>query len=151
MHLTRPTASGQTPTRKAALCGYTGLKAESSATHVRLLLTAWSLSGVLGRLDLELLTASRDRITVSCEGIPPEQWPEAVSDIREEFHSRQWHHIVDIRWSGDTLLMTAENDYDLDGAALADEFSDTVAAYALGLHGYSVSIVSVAKRDESAS
>ena len=90
------------------------------------------------------------RITVSCEGITPEKWPEAMSDVREEFGSRRWHHIVDIRWSGPSLLLTAENDYDSNGEALADEFSDTIAACAPGTPGYSVRVVSVAKRDRSA-
>ena len=90
------------------------------------------------------------RITVSCEGITPEKWPEALSEIREEFGSRQWHHIIDIRWSGQTLLLIAENDYDANGEALADEFSDTIAAYAPGTPGYSVRVVSAANQDRSA-
>ena len=89
------------------------------------------------------------RIIVSCDGITPEQWPEAVSDVRVEFASRHWHRIIDIRWSGQTLLLTVENDYDARGEALADEFSDTIAAYAPGTPGYSVRIVSVAKTARS--
>jgi hypothetical protein len=89
------------------------------------------------------------RIIVSCDGITPEKWPEAMSHVREEFASRHWHRIIDIRWSGQTLLLTAENDYDVNGEALADEFSDTIAAYAPGAPGYSVRIVSVAKQDRS--
>ncbi len=85
------------------------------------------------------------RIIVSCDGITPEQWPEAMSDVREEFASRLWHRITDIRWSGQTLLLTVENDYDANVEALADEFSDTIAGYAPGTPGYSVRIVSVAK------
>jgi hypothetical protein len=84
------------------------------------------------------------RIIVSCDGITPEEWPEAMSDVREEFATRHWHRIIDIRWSGRTLLLTVENDYDADGEALADEFSDTIAAYAPGTPGYSVRVVSVA-------
>jgi len=87
------------------------------------------------------------RITVLCDGIAQEEWPEAISDVREEFRSRQWHHIVDVWWSGQRLLLTIENDYDANGQALADEFSDTVAACAPGTPGYSVRIVSVAKCD----
>lgn len=73
-----------------------------------------------------------------------------MSDIREEFGNRQWHHVIDIRWLGQTLLLTAENDYDSNGEALADDFSDTIAAYAPGTPGYSVRVVSVAKQDFSA-
>ena len=89
------------------------------------------------------------RIIVSCDGITPEKWPEAVSDVREEFASRHWHRIIDIRRSGQTLLLTVENDYDANGEWLADEFSDTIAAYAPGTPGYSVRVVSVAKQDRS--
>ena len=87
------------------------------------------------------------RINVSCDGITPEQWPEAISDVREEFASRHWHRVIDIRWSAQTLLLTVDNDYDADGEA--DEFSDTIAAHAPGTPGYSVRIVSVAKQHRS--
>lgn len=86
------------------------------------------------------------RIIVSCDGIAPEQWPEAISDVREEFACRHWRRVIDIRWSAQTLLLTADNDYDAGGEALADEFSDTIAAYAPGAAGYSVRIVSVEKQ-----
>lgn len=89
-------------------------------------------------------------ITVSCNGILPEEWPGAISDVQQEFRSRQWHRIVDIRWSGQSLLLTAENDVDASGEALADEFSDTIAAYAPGTRGYSIHIVAVLKRDDLA-
>jgi hypothetical protein len=65
------------------------------------------------------------------DGIPPEEWPEAISDVREEFGRRQWHHVINIQWSGQTLLLTVENDHDATGEALADEFSDTIAASGL--------------------
>jgi hypothetical protein len=83
------------------------------------------------------------RVTVKCERIASAAWPDALEDVRAEFRDRPWHNIVDIRWSGDVLLFIAENDYDSDGEALADEFSDTVAAYAPGTPGYRVAIVSV--------
>jgi len=43
------------------------------------------------------------------------------------------------------LILVADNDYDRDGEALADEFSDTVAAYTPGTPapGYRVRILSV--------
>lgn len=82
-------------------------------------------------------------------GITPEQWPEVISDVREEFASRHWHRVIDIRWSAQMLLLTVDNDYDADGEALADEFSDTIGAYAPGTLGYSVRIVSVAKQHRS--
>ncbi len=83
------------------------------------------------------------RVTVKCERIPAATWPDAVEDVRTEFKERSWHSVVDVHWSGDTLFLTTVNNYDNDGEALADEFSDTVAAYAPGTPGYRVSLVSV--------
>jgi hypothetical protein len=112
---------------------------------------------VASRLGWSFFPHEQDRaqaamfcITVSCHGISPAEWPDAISDVRGEFNSRQWHRIVDIRWSGQTLLLIAENDYDASGEALADEFSDTIAAYAPGTRSYSVRIVAVAKRNDLA-
>jgi len=83
------------------------------------------------------------RITVKCERIASATWPNALEDVRAEFQARPWQRIVDLRWSGDTLLLTADNDYDSTGETLADEFSDAVAAYAPGTPGYRVDVVSV--------
>jgi hypothetical protein len=85
------------------------------------------------------------RVTVSCEGILPTAWPDALADVAQEFKSRPWHKVVDCRWDGITLVLVADNDQDDGGEALADEFSDTVAAYAPGTPapGYRVQIVSV--------
>ena len=83
------------------------------------------------------------RVSVCCEGIAQPDWPDAVSDVKQEFVSRHWHQIVDCRWEGATLILVADNDYDHNGEALADEFSDTVAAYAPGTPGYRVKIQSV--------
>jgi hypothetical protein len=81
------------------------------------------------------------RVTVACDGIGPDAWPEALDDVRKEFSTRTWHQIVDVRWDDATLLLVAVNDYDDTGDALADEFSDTVAAYAPGTPGYRITIV----------
>ena len=83
------------------------------------------------------------RVTVKCEHIPSTAWPNALEDVFAEFKERAWHSVVDVHWSGDVLFLTALNDYDDDGEALADEFSDTIAACAHGTLGYRVSVVSV--------
>lgn len=83
------------------------------------------------------------RVTVKCERIPYATWPNALEDVLTEFKERSWHSAVNVHWSGDTLLLTTANDHDNDGKALADEFSDTVAAYAPGTPSYRVSVVSV--------
>ena len=49
-------------------------------------------------------------------------------DIIEEFTHRPWHENAECRWNGAFLLLTAENDFDAEGLALMDEFSDAIAA-----------------------
>ena len=83
------------------------------------------------------------RITVICERISSESWPDALEDVRNEFKCRPWHCVQDVHWSQDTLFLVAVNDYDEDGEALADEFSDIVAANAPGALGYRVSVAAV--------
>lgn len=90
------------------------------------------------------------RVTVKCECIAQDAWPDGLEDVRTEFRQRPWHRIIDVKWSGDALLMVAENAYDSDGEALADEFSDIVAAHAPGTPGYRVDVVSVEVVGETA-
>lgn len=67
------------------------------------------------------------RVTLICEGIPPQWGAQAAKDVAEEFTHRQWHQNVCCTWTGDILLLVADNDFDSDGEALVDEFSDAVA------------------------
>jgi hypothetical protein len=82
------------------------------------------------------------RVTVNCEGISQTDWPDALADVAEEFKSRPWNKIFDCHWDGNALVLVADSDSDSDGEALADEFSDTIAAYAPGNPGYRVRILS---------
>jgi hypothetical protein len=91
------------------------------------------------------------RVTVKCEGITPTDWPDALVDLAEEFTSRPWYKILECHWDGNTLVLVADSDTDHDGEALADEFSDTIAAYAPGKPGYRVRIVSVTMTDDPSS
>jgi len=70
------------------------------------------------------------RIVLACHGVPPAAGPEAAADITNEFSEhRTWHKNVRCSWDGTRLVLEAENDYDKDGKALQDEFSDCIAAY----------------------
>jgi hypothetical protein len=70
------------------------------------------------------------RIILSCNGIPPSAAPEAALDIATDFtEHRPWHRKVSCRWTGSHLLLQAENDFDSEGLALMDEFSDCLSAY----------------------
>ena len=88
---------------------------------------------------------NRYRITLSCSGAPVEVGPQAAIDITEEFTHRPWHENAECKWNGASLLLTAENDFDAEGLALMDEFSDAIAAcIADGFNG-SIRVLSIAK------
>jgi hypothetical protein len=70
----------------------------------------------------------RYRIVLSCDGVPVEAGQQAANDITEEFRHRPWHENVECRWNGVSLFLSAENDFDAQGLALTDEFSDAIAA-----------------------
>src|SRR5438045_9175257 len=70
------------------------------------------------------------RIILSCRGVPAAEGPSAAVDITNEFaNSRHWHQDVICRWDGNRLSICADNDFDSDGRALLDEFSDCLGAY----------------------
>ena len=70
------------------------------------------------------------RVVLSCSGVPTDAGAEAATDITREFaEHRPWHQNVSCTWDGSRLILSAENDYDPDGVALMDEFSDCLAAY----------------------
>jgi hypothetical protein len=79
------------------------------------------------------------RIALTCSGIPLKLGEQLARDVAEEFGHRPWHKIVKCQWEGDIVTLVGENDFDDSGDALADEFSDAVAASYGG--GYSVRIV----------
>jgi hypothetical protein len=70
------------------------------------------------------------KVVLSCSGVPVECGAEAASDITREFaEHRPWHKNVSCTWDGSKLYLSAKNDYDADGVALMDEFSDCISAY----------------------
>jgi hypothetical protein len=70
----------------------------------------------------------RYRVTLSCDGVPSTKAERAAIAIAEEFTHRPWHENVECKWNGTSLMLVAENDFDSDGLALSDEFSDAIAA-----------------------
>lgn len=63
-------------------------------------------------------------------GIDPGVGPGAAEDIQNEFREhRPWHERVTCTFSDGALMLVAFNDYDNDGLALSDEFSDCLSAY----------------------
>jgi hypothetical protein len=88
------------------------------------------------------------RIVLSCSGVPPSAGAGAATDITREFaEHRTWHTNVLCTWDRSKLLLSAENDYDPDGRALMDEFSDCIAAYIADGFDGEIKVESAAKHD----
>ena len=85
---------------------------------------------------------SRYRIVLACDGIPDDRGVQAATDVAEEFTHRPWHENVECQWGDGVLLLSAENDYDPEGLALMDEFSDAISACLAADFGYSIRLVS---------
>lgn len=86
------------------------------------------------------------RIVLACEGIPDSEGRKAAADIADEFAKhRQWHKNVKCTWNGKELVLEAENDFDENGLALQDEFSDCISAYVATPFDGRLKVVSVAK------
>jgi hypothetical protein len=69
--------------------------------------------------------------------------PAAARDITEEFTHRPWHSNAKCEWDGSRLILQADNDFDSNGLALLDEFSDAISAYTREPFGGDIEIVSV--------
>ena len=72
------------------------------------------------------------RIVLACKGVHANVGAVAARDITEEFTHRPWHQNVRCEWDGTRLMLLAENDFDSDGLALLDEFSDAISASIAG-------------------
>jgi hypothetical protein len=72
------------------------------------------------------------RLTLTCDGVPPSAGGKAAIDITDSFRKRPWHRTANCAWDGESLILTAENDFDPDGRALMDEFADEISASIVG-------------------
>ena len=68
------------------------------------------------------------RIILVCKDVPAHAGAVAARDIREEFTRRPWHKDVSCAWDGSNLILQMDNDFDSNGLALLDEFSDAISA-----------------------
>lgn len=82
------------------------------------------------------------RVVLVCAGVPPEIGPQAAADITAGFRDRLWHQNVTCKWDGSILRLQAENDYDRDGKALGDEFSDEICANTPASFGFEITLES---------
>ncbi len=70
------------------------------------------------------------KITSECENVPANEGEQAASDITNEFRDlRQWHAKATCTWTGSSLVLMVENDFDENGLATLDEFSDLISGY----------------------
>jgi len=84
------------------------------------------------------------KIVLACIGVPESAGPAAAADIAAAFAKhRHWHKNVRCTWDGSRLVLEAENDYDSNGLALYDEFSDCISAYIAGLFDREILVESI--------
>ena len=83
------------------------------------------------------------RIILACNGVPAIVGAACARDISEEFTHRPWHENVTCVWDGAQLILQAENDFDANGLALLDEFSDAISACIKGGFDGDIEILSI--------
>lgn len=83
------------------------------------------------------------RVVLECSGVPAAEGDEAARDIEAEFREHRPHHNnVRCTFHDGKLVLQAENDWDPDGLALMDEFSDCISAYIATLFDGDLTLVS---------
>ncbi len=84
------------------------------------------------------------KVVLVCSGIAESEGEEAARDITEEFLEHRRHHRnVSCSFADGNLILSAENDFDSNGLALMDEFSDCISAYTNGGNDGSMVVKSV--------
>ena len=68
------------------------------------------------------------RVTLTCSGLTDAEGGGGVFDILEEFSHRPWHTDATCEWKEGILRFSATNDFDKNGLALLDEYSDAIHA-----------------------
>ena len=68
------------------------------------------------------------KIKLICEGVPEKAGHNVALDITQEFALRTWHNRALCTRSGSSLVLELENDFDENGLASLDEFSDAISA-----------------------
>ena len=83
------------------------------------------------------------RVILECSGVPATEGQEAARDIEMEFREHRPHH-ENVRCTFDNgkLVLQAENNWDADGLALMDEFSDCISSYIVTLFDGDLRLVS---------
>jgi len=69
------------------------------------------------------------RVVLASGCVTPDGAEQAARDVTEEFTRRPWHSNAKCEWDGVRLVLQADNDFDSNGLAFRDEFSDAISAY----------------------
>ena len=84
------------------------------------------------------------RIKLRCDGVPVDQGEQGAKCITSAFRTnRSWHQNAECTWDGASLHLSVENDFDKNGLATWDEFSDEITACIEALFDGDLVIVSV--------
>jgi hypothetical protein len=83
------------------------------------------------------------RIILVCKGVPTHAGAAGARDISEEFTHRPWQQNVTCVWDGSQLILQVDNDFDSNGLALIDEFSDAISACVEGGFDGDIEILSI--------
>jgi hypothetical protein len=90
------------------------------------------------------------RAVLECDSVPSNAGEQGAIDITENFAKRTWHRNARCAWDGKSLTLTAENDFDPEGRALLDEFSDEISACISGWFDGDLRLVSITEISEEA-
>jgi hypothetical protein len=83
------------------------------------------------------------RVILECSDVPTAEGEEAARDIETEFREHRPHHgTVRCMFDDGKLVLQAENDWDADGVALMDQFSDCISAYIATPFGGDIRLIS---------
>jgi hypothetical protein len=83
------------------------------------------------------------RAVLQCDGVPSASGSDGATCITANFAKRNWHKNAVCIWDGKHLTLSVENDFDKDGRAVMDEFSDEISACIRGGFDGDIHVISV--------
>lgn len=83
------------------------------------------------------------RVVLQCHGVPSGLGERGAKEIAANFARRSWQRNAVCSWDGATLTLSVENDFDRQGRATMDEFSDEISACIPGSFDGDLRVVSV--------
>jgi hypothetical protein len=90
------------------------------------------------------------RTVLQCDGVSPASGAEGAKCITANFAKRAWHKNAICSWDGNHLILSVDNDFDRDGRAVMDEFSDEISACIRGGFDGDLRVISVTEINQEA-